>query len=529
MLANDSDPDGQVLDVTVPIGPSNGTIIVSPSGLIRYTPNAGFSGNDVFDYQVSDGAGGTDTATITVNVLANQNPVAIDDAATTSVWPGSVEIRVFDNDGDPDGDALPYRDIVFVTQPQSGFLEQGCAGNCTPPIYTPNQGFSGIDTFTYRAVDELGGQSNVATVTVTVGDVSPPPVALDDVATTFRNQTIAINVLANDTGATSIASVTQPGQGGTTTIQPSPPPPKVQYTPPSGFQGTQTFQYEAEGAGGLRDAATVTVTVQNRAPVAADDAASATTDSPVVIPVLSNDSDADGDTLAISSFSQGTNGAVAQRAQTLEYTSFPGFTGTDTFSYVVDDGFGGSTSGIVTVSVVAGNAPPTAVIAGGDRTITDTDDEPGEIVSLDGTASFDPNGQITNCEWTVNGEPRDLVCSESRCDSPRGRRQHRDAGRLRRCRAFGAEPAGHRDYHRCRRRRRKHPAGCGHRGWQPHDRATPTAPPARRSLSTGAAAPTSTVSYRATSGASTASSWPQPRVRHRCFGWRTGPTPCSWS
>ena len=107
MLANDSDPDGQVLDVSVPIGPSNGTIIVSPSGLIRYTPNPGFSGNEVFDYQVSDGAGGTDTATITVNVIANQNPVAIDDAATTSVFPGSVEIRVFDNDSDPEGDALP--------------------------------------------------------------------------------------------------------------------------------------------------------------------------------------------------------------------------------------------------------------------------------------------------------------------------------------------------------------------------------------------------------------------------------------
>ena len=55
------------------------------------------------------------------------------------------------------------------------------------------------------------------------------------------------------------------------------------------------------------------------------------------------------------------------------------------------------------------------------------------------------------------------------------------------------ERAGHRDDHRRRRRRRKPSAGCGHRGWQPQRSRTPTAPPARRSLSTAAAAPTSTV------------------------------------
>jgi uncharacterized protein YhjY with autotransporter beta-barrel domain len=407
-----NDPDGQVLDVSVPIGPSKGTIIVSPSGLlISYTPNPGTSGDDIFDYQVSDGAGGTDTATITVNVLDNQNPVALDDAATTSVWPGFVQINVLGNDGDPEGDALPNRDIVFVTQPQNGFLEQGCAGSCNPPTYTPNQGFSGVDTFTYRAVDELGGQSNVATVTITVGDVAPPPVAVDDVVTTFKDQPIAINVLANDTDATTVASVTQPSQGGTVTISPSQT--QVDYTPPSGFRGTETFQYEAEGLGEQPDTATVTVTVQNRVPVATADTASATTDSPVLIPVLSNDSDEDGDTLFIASFGTATNGAVAQRGQSLEYTSFPGFTGTDTFDYTVHDGFGGSASGFVTVTVVAGNAPPTAVIAGGNRTITDTDQEPGEFVDLDGTASFDPDGTITGCQWTIRDVQQGLSCSES--------------------------------------------------------------------------------------------------------------------
>jgi len=408
VLANDSDPDGQVLDVSVPVGPSNGTIIVSPSGLIRYTPNAGFSGNEVFDYQVSDGAGGTDTATITVNVLANQNPIAVDDGATTSVWPGSVEIRVFDNDSDPEGDALPYRDIVFVTQPQNGFLEQGCAGNCTPPTYTPNQGFSGIDTFTYRAVDELGGQSNVATVTVTVGDVASPPVAVNDVATTFKDQAIAINVLANDTDAAIVATVTQPNQGGSTAINANQV--QVQYTPAPGFRGTETFQYQAEGTGGLRDTATVTVTVQNRAPVATDDGVSTPASLPVAIPVLSNDNDPDDDTLSITSFTQGTNGAVVQQGVELEYTADQGFVGTDTFTYTISDGFGGTATATVTVSATTGIGPPTAIIAGGDRTIDDTDEQPGETVTFDSSASFAPGSEITGCEWRVNLELQDAGC-----------------------------------------------------------------------------------------------------------------------
>jgi len=406
VLANDSDPEGQLLDVQVPVGPSNGSIIVSPSGLIRYTPNAGFSGNDVFDYTIDDGAGGTDTATVTVNVAADQPPIAVDDIATTGVWPSSVEIPVRDNDSDPEGDVLAYADMLF-TQPANGTVDQGCVGACTPPTYTPNRGFSGTDTFTYQAVDALGGVSNLATVTVTVGAGPTPPVAVNDVATTFKDQAIAINALDNDQNASSIATVTQPNQGGTTAILAN----QIQYTPPAGFRGVETFNYEAEGAGGLRDTATVTVTVQNRLPTAGDDTASTTAGLTVPIPVLANDVDADGDVLTITSFTQGANGAVVMQGAALEYTPTGSFIGSDSFTYTIDDGFGGTATGTVTVDVVAGtNAPPTAVIAGGDRTVVDSDSQPGETVAFDSTSSFDADGQIACAEWTVNGTPQDIGC-----------------------------------------------------------------------------------------------------------------------
>ena len=77
VLGNDSDPDGNVLSVTSASSP-NGTVSVNADGSLNYLPNPDFFGTDVITYGISDGNGGTDTATVTVTV----NP--INDAATVS-------------------------------------------------------------------------------------------------------------------------------------------------------------------------------------------------------------------------------------------------------------------------------------------------------------------------------------------------------------------------------------------------------------------------------------------------------------
>ena len=86
---------------------------------------------------------------------------------------------VLANDSDVENDPLT---AVLVTGPSNGTL--------TPTLnpdgsftYTPNPNFSGTDSFTYQAVDSLGGVSNTATVTITVTAVNDPPVAVDDTAT----------------------------------------------------------------------------------------------------------------------------------------------------------------------------------------------------------------------------------------------------------------------------------------------------------------------------------------------------------
>lgn len=68
VLANDSDPDGDAISVTSIAKPSNGTLVSKKDGSASYKPNAGFTGTDVFSYTISDGKGGSSSATVTVTV-----------------------------------------------------------------------------------------------------------------------------------------------------------------------------------------------------------------------------------------------------------------------------------------------------------------------------------------------------------------------------------------------------------------------------------------------------------------------------
>ena len=417
LAANDGDPSETGLYYDLSQSPAHGTVIVGPSGTARYTPNAGFVGTDIFEYVAQNSLGETDTAAVTITVLANRPPAAADDSARLGPWPDQVEIRLLDNDSDPDGDVLAYRDIVIVTQPQNGFLEFNCVGACAPPTYVPNRGFAGgSDSFTYRAVDPLGDESNLATVSITVNG---PPVAVDDTAGVLNGQPALIDVLANDTdpnGDNLTASIATPPGGGTAQVTTG----GILYTPNAGFTGPDSFTYVASD-GALQSApATVSIAVAAvpQPPTAVDDAATTSVDTPVLIDVLANDTDPDNvpEDLSITSVSAPQHGTAVIRGRQIEYTPASGFVGTDTFDYVVTDMVDGSDTGTVTVTVVEGSVPPTAVIAGGNRAVADSDGVPGESVTVDGSGSFDPDGgSILFYEWTVNGvlDPEAISATET--------------------------------------------------------------------------------------------------------------------
>jgi hypothetical protein len=176
VLANDSDSDGDSLEVTLLRSPSNGGLILSEDGSFVYSPAQDFTGLDQFSYTVQDGKGGTASADVDLSISqVNDPPVALDDQYNVEAE-SSFSLSapgVLANDTDIDSNTLI---ASLVAGPSHGFMNLAADGSLT---YTPNAGFVGVDGFTYRVEDNTGA-STVATVSIVV---SPNEVAHEETVT----------------------------------------------------------------------------------------------------------------------------------------------------------------------------------------------------------------------------------------------------------------------------------------------------------------------------------------------------------
>jgi large repetitive protein len=402
ILGNDSDVDGDPLTVTAATSP-NGTIVINADGTVTYTPKANFNGTDVITYTISDGKGGTATSTVTVIVApVNDAPVARPDTGSTPE-DTPVTLTVLGNDTDADGDPLT---VTGATSPD-GLVTINPDGTVT---FTPNPNFNGATTLTYTISDGKGGTST-AVVTLNVAPVNDPPVATNDAATTNEDTPVRVAVLANDRDADgdplTVTAATAPN--GTVTINPDG---TITYTPNANFNGTDTITYTVSDGKGGTTTATVTVTVNavNDVPVAVNDVATTPEDEPVTIPILGNDSDADGDPLTITAAASPNGTVVINPDGTITFTPAPNFNGPTTITYTISDGKGGTATAKVTVTVTAVNDPPVARPDTGatpeDTPVrlsplandTDADGNPLTIVAANapnGTVVVNPDGTIT--------------------------------------------------------------------------------------------------------------------------------------
>jgi predicted extracellular nuclease len=176
------------------------------------------------------------------------------------------------------------------------------------------------------------------------------PVADDQEISTDEDTAVAVELTASDGDSASVtySVVDQPANGTLSGTAPN-----LTYTPDSNFTGTDSFTFKANDGFSDSNVATVTISVNpvNDAPVAVGDAATTRKNDMVLIDVLANDSDVDGDGLTIVSWTRGATGNVKLANGLLQYSPKEGFRGTDSFSYTISDGNGGTATATVTVTV----------------------------------------------------------------------------------------------------------------------------------------------------------------------------------
>ncbi|MCD6171136.1 MAG: tandem-95 repeat protein, partial [Thermoplasmata archaeon] len=250
-----TDADNDPLTYIIVSYPTNGTLDITEIPKVTYTPDPGYAGKDSFTFKANDGIADSNIATVTITIK-NRVPEAKDQSVTTDRnKPVGITLEATDEDNDP----LTYS---IVSYPTNGTLSG------TPPnvIYTPNAGYTGDDSFTFKANDGIE-DSKVATVSITIEapPVNHKPAALEQSLTTMENTPVDIILMAVDEDADPLRYiiVDDPDHG---TL--SGTPPNLTYTPDTDYTGTDSFTFKANDGEFDSNVAVVNITVSavNHAP-----------------------------------------------------------------------------------------------------------------------------------------------------------------------------------------------------------------------------------------------------------------------
>ncbi len=334
LLANDSDPNGDILVITGVGAASGGTVSFnSQTNIITFTPTAGYTGPAIFGYAISDGRGGIGSAMVNLTVVPPSTSVSLFSGTDTP------ESSVVDN---------PVNLGVRFVASSAGTI-------------------SGVKF--YKAAGETG--THTGSVWSATGTLLATATFINETASGWQSVTFS-NPISITAGTTYIVSYHSNGRYVVDSNYFSTAHVNGPLTAPAGVNGLFTY-----GSGNEVPTSTYSgsnywvdvlyepsTTTTNDPPVANDDGAySATRDAALTITastLLANDTDPNGDTLTITGVSNAVNGTVTFNAQTniITFTPTAGYTGVASFDYSVSDGRNGTATATVDLTV---NAPSTSV------------------------------------------------------------------------------------------------------------------------------------------------------------------------
>ena len=428
IVANDIDPDGDILIIESCTEPANGEVKTNKDGSFTYTPNDGFIGTDTIVCTIIDGNDGMDTSTI--DFIVRPQDFARNDVVVTSMnsavtvnAPGMLE-----NDYSVEDGSLS---VVSCAVPSRGTLTYDEDGSFT---FKPNTLFIGVQNIGCVISDGLGhtDTSNIIVLVrppflggdnnlVTDEDV-PLPLEPDDILTS-----VGIN------GDFDVTDCNTPTYG---TIIKNPDG-SFLYTPEADFHGNDLAECIVTEPTG--ETAVIVINIEVRpvddAPTAVDDTYTTIESEPITFNPLENDINPDADEeMVIYYYTQPRNGEIVQNNDgTLTYTPVSNFVGENKSTYTISDGNGGLSTATITFIVTEGE--PMVVndfyttnkneeitvdekdgVLANDKDINDegikvktyTQPENGNVVLADdGSFTFEPTlgfTGVTTFEYVVLGE-----------------------------------------------------------------------------------------------------------------------------
>jgi hypothetical protein len=343
LVSGGDPPYAFVVDTT----PSQGTVTITPDGILTYTANPNASGSDSFTYTVSDDQAtpASTTGTVTFTITAADAVVA-DDQAIDVPYEGATGYSLTATGGFgsytfAEGIA-PTRGTVAI-EPDGSFL------------YTANPGQSGSDSFTFTATDTvvpaLIGTGTVTVTIATPGALQTAPLSL----TVDAGETVSGNLIDQVSGGDppyGFTNLTGPGEGALTFDSFGP----FSFTADPDASGTVTFTYSVSDDQATPATTTGTVTVT----ITAADAVVADNQSIDVV----YEGSTDGTLTASGGFGAytfaeadgpGKGGVTVAPDGSFTYTADPGQSGSDSFTFTATDTVlpALTSTGTVTVTIAA--------------------------------------------------------------------------------------------------------------------------------------------------------------------------------
>jgi len=345
--------------------------------------------NDRPDIKLSMGDSGTAGLTETNAGLSTSGKLTVLDVDTSDTVSVAVSSVATSGSGGTNGIIVDALKAMLSLTGNTGNAADGTAGSLGWKFDSGSQAFDYLGkgetlvlTYTLTGTDTQGA-SDAQTVTITITGTNDGPVAVADVASGTENQTLTVNVLANDTDlddghSFTLTNVAAPNGQGSASIVSN----QLVFNPGTDFDhlaagdtATVVVSYsmkDDQGATSTSDV-TITITGTNDGPVAVADVASGTENQTLTVNVLANDTDLDdGHSFTLTNVAapngQGSASIVSNQLVFNPGTDFDhlaaGDTATVVVSYSMKDDQGATSTSDVTITITGTNDVVTVIAAG---------------------------------------------------------------------------------------------------------------------------------------------------------------------